>query len=703
MKSFLLAALLGLLTGSAVSAQHRPAAAAPPPTDSLRLRLEQIFAPLDKSQVPTAYLAEFASPLLEPRFYNGVPSDSNRTDLTVFHYLRATMASARITGTDTLPTDAQLNARLDAAGHRFPGSLPLALHYQAYARVRPDALALNLLRVQNEQVYDVPGRTQSPYLTRTLFTAAPAHSSVAGPAVSFVFRRALYLSPDGTLPLSLELDFGDGRGYQSATWDQPVATTYSGAGTYRVRVRAVYYNPQVGFAGLASHFDLTVRAAPLAMRYDPSMGFDQSFPPDSRHSGGQVRVVYGAGHGNQEIRKPFIVAEGYNIAEIAPSLVKCDNENNDYQQFLDDINIPFFPNGNFNDALHAAGYDIVYIDNRKGTDDIRRNAALFEEVVRWVNQKKRAVGSTEQNVVIGQSMGGLVARYGLAEMVRNPLYVNGRNENDPETRLLILHDSPQRGANNPIGLQSLTRSTDVPFFLGRFSLGQMSDNLRDARRVLDAPATSQLSIYNAFNGRGDIRANTFIDGEYQQMINFSQYPSAYQPAYGIIAASDGSQCGRPQAIAPRTTLTQTYGEALLRPVPYLGNFTFRADMAAYSLPPQGQQAEISHAKVWCTFTLCFGAGPFRVCIPVANIYGLRESALSPPNALPLETLPGGTINPSTGADPCTKGIDWGIPGLFRVYLKRSSTMVTFASCPRTVPWTYPLPLRPTHMPGMPAD
>ncbi|MFC4791331.1 hypothetical protein ACFPAF_04465 [Hymenobacter endophyticus] len=35
---------------------------------------------------------------------------------------------------------------------------------------------LNLLRVQNNQLYDVPGRTQSPYRTRTAVAVAPTEA-----------------------------------------------------------------------------------------------------------------------------------------------------------------------------------------------------------------------------------------------------------------------------------------------------------------------------------------------------------------------------------------------------------------------------------------------------------------------------------------------------------------------------------------------
>jgi triacylglycerol esterase/lipase EstA (alpha/beta hydrolase family) len=66
-----------------------------------------------------------------------------------------------------------------------------------------------------------------------------------------------------------------------------------------------------------------------------------------------------------------------------------------------------------------------------------------------------------QNIILGYSMGGLVARYGLAQMVRN-----GQNT---QTRLLLTLDSPHHGANFPLGLQHLAlaaASVRLPWFGG---------------------------------------------------------------------------------------------------------------------------------------------------------------------------------------------------------------------------------------------
>lgn len=158
--------LLALLT-----ACLRPAATHAQAPDSLSQKLTSIFAHLDKSQVPTGRLYEAGVRFLDARPYNGTLADSNLTNMEVLRYLLAQLHSCRVAGSDTLPTLGVFNARLQAAA--AGPAIPLAVQYLPYASIRPDALQNNLLTVQNEQVYDVPGRTQSPYQVQTLFVAAP--------------------------------------------------------------------------------------------------------------------------------------------------------------------------------------------------------------------------------------------------------------------------------------------------------------------------------------------------------------------------------------------------------------------------------------------------------------------------------------------------------------------------------------------------
>ncbi|WP_282041115.1 T9SS type A sorting domain-containing protein [Winogradskyella flava] len=111
---------------------------------------------------------------------------------------------------------------------------------------------------------------------------------------------------------------------------------------------------------------------------------------------------------------------------------------------------------NLADLVRAEGFDVVILNFPVymraadgatvdgGTDFIERNAMLLVELLDIINTAK-ASNSPEQNVIIGPSMGGLVARYALNYMEANTL--------NADTRLYISFDAPHLGANVPIGLQ----------------------------------------------------------------------------------------------------------------------------------------------------------------------------------------------------------------------------------------------------------
>lgn len=113
------------------------------------------------------------------------------------------------------------------------------------------------------------------------------------------------------------------------------------------------------------------------------------------------------------------------------------------------------PVENLADVVRNEGFDLIvlnfptYTSSSDGTtiidggaDFIQRNAFILIELLNAINSMK--VGS-EQNVVIGPSMGGLIARYALRYMEQNSMA--------HDTRLFISFDSPHLGANIPISIQ----------------------------------------------------------------------------------------------------------------------------------------------------------------------------------------------------------------------------------------------------------
>ncbi len=257
MKHFYRCLLLPVLVAARLSAAPTPAGPTNEPVtpDPVRATLNNIFAPLDKTQVPTGLLAEYALPLVPLDVFDGTLTDSSRTTPDGFRYIYATLYSAAVSSYSPLPSIQNLNARLAAAeASAGPGTIPVMVQCVSYAAVRPDAFSLNLLSYQNGQVFDVAGRAQSPYVARTAFAAAPARTYSNSGTVSLMFPASLYTQHGGAPVGWRYVDFGDGRGYIYFREGETLAATYPTAGTKRIKVRFSYYS------GLSyeSHFDVQV-------------------------------------------------------------------------------------------------------------------------------------------------------------------------------------------------------------------------------------------------------------------------------------------------------------------------------------------------------------------------------------------------------------------------------------------------------------
>lgn len=144
---------------------------------------------------------------------------------------------------------------------------------------------------------------------------------------------------------------------------------------------------------------------------------------------------------------------------------------------------------NLADLLRAEGFDVVVLNFPTyirmadgatidgGADFMERNAMVLVELINIINLDK-AANSPEQNVIIGPSMGGIIARYALNYMENQSL--------DADTRLYISFDSPHYGANVPIGLQHQLN------FLAYNETNAVAEIQPIINGLLNSPAAKQL-------------------------------------------------------------------------------------------------------------------------------------------------------------------------------------------------------------------
>lgn len=147
--------------------------------------------------------------------------------------------------------------------------------------------------------------------------------------------------------------------------------------------------------------------------------------------------------------------------------------------------------------LRNFGYRIIVVDWHNSRQEIQNNAINLIGLIDYLkcsssNGNADIIGD-EQFTIIGESMGGLVARYALAYMEKNSsgTCATYRFHN---TRLLITFDTPHGGANIPLAYQHYYRDPGLLSF-GATSITQQFFGLFN-NMLIDAASAKQMFLYH---------------------------------------------------------------------------------------------------------------------------------------------------------------------------------------------------------------
>lgn len=180
-------------------------------------------------------------------------------------------------------------------------------------------------------------------------------------------------------------------------------------------------------------------------------------------SGGTAHMYVGC---DGVFDRPVIIVEGFdalNDESIADVREKYENST-DIEQIL-----------------RSNGRDVIYLNFQSGGADIRTNSNVLRNLIESVNREKQG---NQPNVVIGESMGGLVARWAIRRME-----MGGRTHNVSH---YISFDSPHKGANVPVGYQKLLEDIDRIDIRQLFGIGQGA--IDDAFDLLNSKAAKQMLL-----------------------------------------------------------------------------------------------------------------------------------------------------------------------------------------------------------------
>ncbi|MFY0484115.1 hypothetical protein ACI6PS_16090, partial [Flavobacterium sp. PLA-1-15] len=533
----------------------------------------QVYQNLDKNRVPHGILLDFGMEFTNLLAFNGTLTDSTYTTSQTMSNIYKTLLMCRVRQVTTgFITPEEYATRWYS--QRQKGVIVLNAQYFKYNRFADNAYP-NKLNYTNNQFSDkfVGAVWQNPYEEKQLFAMGPAISKYKGLQLQVKLPSNLFLSNYPSEVQSIEADFSDGLGYRTVTYNQLVNVSYTQANTYTWKYKITLTNGQTLF----SHSKMQIEEGLNAIEWvknEPGGNVTMTLSDYHKRkifSTVAYQGAYGSAtlyirtvNGGPGFSRPLIVAEGFDPGVILNPEQEAGDNN--IEDFIQGSSSNFSNSINLETQINT--YDIIYVDWDNGVDFIQRNAYVLEEVIKWVNQNK---SGSEQNVIIGQSMGGLVARYALRDIELN------RNFNH-DTKLYISHDAPHLGANTPYSVQYSARhlrnlyvSTPVPLLLGEIVLpivssfadgliGIINNNTSwtiDGQPIqeidyvtpltnfslADVPAARQMQ-YTWINRKYEMK--NAIHQIWQQELSTMGYPVGYpslnKPIRNI-AIANGSECG----------------------------------------------------------------------------------------------------------------------------------------------------------------
>lgn len=480
--------------------------------------MEYAFEQFNTSQVSTGLLLDRSFPFSKLAQYNGTLSDTNRVSAMTFGLAYAHLSGSALNIAAQLPDPSLRLGTYSSADD----TIPIKMLYFQYHQIKASALADGDIGIQNNQLVNIPGR--NPFELDTAFLATPwANATLKGDTFSFLVQAPI--TNDSAAIQSIMMDFGDGQGWRTVTIGQVLHIGYAQSDTVTVRYRLSLS----GGIWFESHSRIIINIPPENREY--GLVFD--IP------GIEGATVTGLSTcGDESLCKPLIVVEGFN----APAF--GDEFDTNFGGFRSGVSIVGTPTGNtLYSEFESAGYDLVYINFTDGTASLESNAEVVKAVIRKVNELKAETGCTEKNVVLGQSMGGVLAKLALREMEEA--------EENHQCYKLFTHDSPLRGANIPLGYQHMVSHIANISAGNSFLLKQYVAELEDAEKTLNAPAPSQMLIYHH---QSFPSYNTPFRQFYEKLRNLGALEHCEH-----IAICNGSQVGSGQGFGANARLLKIQG------------------------------------------------------------------------------------------------------------------------------------------------
>lgn len=405
--------------------------------------LDRLFKNVDLSHAPSGYLANYYLGFRSLDEYFEI--DNGQTTLsTPVHTPLSYFAAEKVLQEMKMDDGQAFNKFAqklfkDHARNKNYSDQHLGITFIEYNKLLEDPKQLaKTLKFSNMQYSDLANRPFSPFKKSKTFIASTAHVFSDNRVVSFRLDADDLMTNMNPNDLTIEVDFNDGTGFKPISLDQSYQVSYAEYGVKKLTYKLTYNH--ISYLTSSSFLVET----PSALGYNSGVagnfvnaieGYnnvpDESFEVTYQGVSATAYIEYGCGH--DKLVRPLILVNGFDFS----------NEF-DFEYIMGELQ-----GANLDIPLQNNQMDIVFIDFEQGSGDMYINAALTKMVIEQVNQLKAENLSEHDNVVMGFSMGGVLARMALREMEMAGI--------DHETSDYISYDAPHKGATVPLAVQYLIK------------------------------------------------------------------------------------------------------------------------------------------------------------------------------------------------------------------------------------------------------
>ena len=512
-------------------------------TGNIPDELDNLLSPIDKSKVTTGFLLDLTTPFADLEDFDGKKTSTvNLVNADRFGMIYATLYGACVSQKQQLPSP---NTYMPTSTSKGNVSFPFL--FMKYNDIDENAVTNNLLSFNKGQIFDVSPRKQEPYTESIVFAATPMESTFdIGRTYNFNFSSNLFFSNITNSNTNvIEIDFGSG--FQTITLGGSSSISFKQVGLQEISIRMTDKQGVIW----RTHAQVEIRDESFKLS---SLGRGYSdFPDDefdiSTKSGAKVQIFY-ACPSKKQLRKPMIILDGFDPPEL---------KNRTYAAIFDrlkKVDNPFNLSQNIIEKIFEEEYDIVFVDWKNGADWLEDNAQVAIDVIKEVNKRKKTNGSTEQNFIIGASMGGVIGKLALANMEEQGL------DHDTETYFNL--DGPMRGANVPLGIQYMAdhiTNRPVTISKGLFGVSLRLKNFVPGfdlfEKIMNRPAVRQFLFYHVYAPKN---INPYKSGFLQSPEHktfYDMFSKKKLTKCKYVCLSNGSGVGQPQIYSAGDCLLHT--------------------------------------------------------------------------------------------------------------------------------------------------